>query len=428
MRSLLVILSLLLAAPAAAQVRTAEEIARLTGPDRQQILEEGARKEGELLWVGSFNEDNAKPILQGFAAKYPFIKVNRVRTDSMKAMHRVLAELRARRGAPIHHLERDRGAARRPMRCSRSARPCLTRSCPRTATRTGSPRRSTSCYNGLAAYNTEPVSPADGAQELRRPARPQVEGADDGRHQLQQLPAVHQLPAPDLGRGESHGVSGRSWPSRRSRCVARARARCSAWWPPVEHKIMINPTLAHVGEYRRKRAPIDVLHSNPTQRSSTPVLMAKGAPHPHATMLLIDYLLGPEAQAMLREAGYFPGNANVPLAAELERLTPRARGFDTVTLDDTKLGGTRNPRPCSRSCSSDGASGAAVHRLRRPLWAKEPQSGPACRRAFPLSSCFPGHARPRRPRVARHDDPRVSRDLHPARCGAFPGKHEEEGS
>ena len=58
---------------------TNEEIARLTGPDRQKILEEGARKEAELLWVGSFNEENAKPILQGFAARYPYIKVNRVR-------------------------------------------------------------------------------------------------------------------------------------------------------------------------------------------------------------------------------------------------------------------------------------------------------------------------------------------------------------
>jgi iron(III) transport system substrate-binding protein len=78
-----------------AGARTIEEIANLSGPDRQAILEEGARKEGELLWVGSFNEDNARPILAGFAKRYPYIKVNRVRTDSTKALQRVLAELRA---------------------------------------------------------------------------------------------------------------------------------------------------------------------------------------------------------------------------------------------------------------------------------------------------------------------------------------------
>ncbi len=60
---------------------TTEEIANLTGPDRQKILEDGARKEGELLWIGGFNDENARPIIKGFTARYPFIKVNRVRTD-----------------------------------------------------------------------------------------------------------------------------------------------------------------------------------------------------------------------------------------------------------------------------------------------------------------------------------------------------------
>lgn len=105
-----------------------------------------------------------------------------------------------------------------------------------------------------------------------------------------------------------------------------------------EHKIMINPTLAHVGEYVRKGAPIEVLHANPTQISSTPVMFPKGAPHPHAAMLLIDYLLGLEAQSMLRDAGYYPANPNVELAPALKRLSPAAKGIDTMNLDDTKLG------------------------------------------------------------------------------------------
>ncbi|MEI6537478.1 MAG: extracellular solute-binding protein, partial [Verrucomicrobiaceae bacterium] len=87
---------MLLARDVSAADRSVADVAGLVGPERQQILEEGARREGELLWIGSFNEDNAKPILDAFAKRYPFIKVNRVRTDSTKALQRVLAEFRAR--------------------------------------------------------------------------------------------------------------------------------------------------------------------------------------------------------------------------------------------------------------------------------------------------------------------------------------------
>ena len=93
---LCLIVALICGGAADAYALTTEEIANLTGPDRQKILEEGAKKEGELLWIGSFNEDNARPIVKGFMARYPFIKVNRVRTDSTQALQRVLAELRAK--------------------------------------------------------------------------------------------------------------------------------------------------------------------------------------------------------------------------------------------------------------------------------------------------------------------------------------------
>ncbi len=88
-----------------------------------------------------------------------------------------------------------------------------------------------------------------------------------------------------------------------------------------DYKIMINPFLVHaVGELVRKKAPLDVSMENPVAAIDTPVLLAKQAPHPYSAMLLLDYLLGPEAQGMLRDAGYFPGNLECRGFAYLEAI------------------------------------------------------------------------------------------------------------
>ncbi len=55
-----------------------------------------------------------------------------------------------------------------------------------------------------------------------------------------------------------------------------------------EYKIMINPFLVHVGELVRKKAPIDVSMQDPVAAIDTPLLLAKQAPHPYSTMLLMD--------------------------------------------------------------------------------------------------------------------------------------------
>src|SRR5918912_874930 len=67
------------AAPAAGSVAkpsTLAELAMYTGPDRQSLLEEGAKQEGQLFWYTTNIVDQiARPLQQGFQAKYPFVKV-----------------------------------------------------------------------------------------------------------------------------------------------------------------------------------------------------------------------------------------------------------------------------------------------------------------------------------------------------------------
>lgn len=76
----------------AAQSRptTLAELALYQGADREKLLLEGARKEGQLIFYTS-NTWVAGPVSQEFEKKYPFIKTNVWRSDS-KALLRRLSE------------------------------------------------------------------------------------------------------------------------------------------------------------------------------------------------------------------------------------------------------------------------------------------------------------------------------------------------
>src|SRR3954470_13252353 len=90
----LAILPALLAAPASAL--TQPEIAMIAGPDRQKILEEGARREGAVMIYSGIIVDQAlRPLVEGFARKYPFIKAEFWRGDSRPIVQKILAEERA---------------------------------------------------------------------------------------------------------------------------------------------------------------------------------------------------------------------------------------------------------------------------------------------------------------------------------------------
>ena len=316
---------------------TNEEIARLSGPDRQKILEEGARKEGELLWVGSFNEENAKPILQGFAARYPYIKVNRVRTDSTKALQRVLAELRARQ-ARTDLITSNAVVELKEAGAVLSFRsPVLDQFAPEDRDPDGFSAPLYFVNYGLAAYNTNQVSKADAPksyEDLLDPKwRNQMAFASSASGALFFVSFLRMSWGDDKARAYLEKLS-------QQKIIGRTESARTVLGMVAsgEHKIMINPFLTHVGELARKGAPLEVLMVNPTPVSSTPVLMAKSAPHPHATLLLIDYLLDKEAQGMLRDAGYFPANPNVEPSPALKPYSPKERGLNKYIVDDSKLG------------------------------------------------------------------------------------------
>jgi iron(III) transport system substrate-binding protein len=90
------LLALLLAAPALAQVNAVAEIASYQGPDREQRLIEGAKREKELTFYSSIPPEDIAALVSAFDKKYG-VKVKVWRADSESFLQRIINETRARR-------------------------------------------------------------------------------------------------------------------------------------------------------------------------------------------------------------------------------------------------------------------------------------------------------------------------------------------
>ena len=75
---------------------TAAEVALYTGADRQQILEEGAKKEGKLaFYTTGILVQTVRPLIDAFQKKYPYIKVDVWRAGTQELIPRYRQEHQA---------------------------------------------------------------------------------------------------------------------------------------------------------------------------------------------------------------------------------------------------------------------------------------------------------------------------------------------
>ena len=78
-----------------APLKTASELAKYLGADRERLLYEGAKKEGKVVWYTSLTV--YKEMAKFFEAKYPGVTVEVYRAPAMNLVSRILSEVNARR-------------------------------------------------------------------------------------------------------------------------------------------------------------------------------------------------------------------------------------------------------------------------------------------------------------------------------------------
>jgi iron(III) transport system substrate-binding protein len=284
--------------PAAAQPANVAAIAAYRGEDRQSLLESGARREGRLLLytVGT----QIDPLMDRFGRKYPFIKLELYRADSTTIARRIVEEY----GAGLYQadgfelssegliLPREKGILE-PFHSPEEGH--YQPSAIEPVHRWISVRES---YGGIG-YNTALIAASQAPRLWTDLVRPEFKGKmgisgspSVTAHWIGLLLLTYGRGLLDRLAGQDIRVYGIS-----SRAVANLTIS-------GEVAIAVRASNAHFAESRAKGAPVAWVAPGPVAVDDTVVAITARAPHPDAMMLMIDFLLSREGQAIYRDLGY----------------------------------------------------------------------------------------------------------------------------
>ncbi len=308
------------------QALTQAEIANLKGPDRQKTLEEGARKEGAVAIYAALGvNEGLGPLLDAFAKKYPGIQGTYWRGSSREILNKVLVEKRAN-GLVADVVEG--GGLAMPTIKAGVAEPFHSSSLvdhPKALYDSeGLFAASRTAYYSLV-YNTKLIPSAGAPRTHEDLIDPKWRGqiawrAGDESGAL--LFITNILFTLGDGKGEEYLQKFAKQGIVNFSSSARALVdRVGQGEYPMAVNISLDLPVDAIG----KGAPIAVKLIEPVATTSNTILLVKGAPHPHAAMLLIDFILGTEGQSILAKAGFFVPHTKVDPNDDMKQVMPRLR-------------------------------------------------------------------------------------------------------
>ena len=288
---------------------TVAEIALYQGVDRQQMLEEGAKKEGELLiYTTAFNMEF---VAEKFQKKYPYIKVDIWRGNTAKVVTKALEEYRARRNLAdviagpqdVQMVMVDAGVLQgfySPELASIEE-----------GAMAKAPDGGAFCVgfqqNGRGiGYNTNLITKDQLPKTYQDLLDPQwkgkmaITGTDTGISLVGTMletygeDFVKQLAKQDI---DVHMVSGRALLDM-----------------VVNGEYAFSPVCAdsHVFGAQKKGAPVDWIPLEPVHCFNTAIMLHKQSAHPHAAMLFIDFNSSKEGGEVYGSEGYTSPRKDIP--------------------------------------------------------------------------------------------------------------------
>jgi len=337
-RSILVIAGAVAAcAPRLAAAQSSDNPAMYRGPDREQRLLEGARKEGQVMVYSSMIADQAlRPLIDGFQKKYPFMKPQYVRDDPPQQLQKMMAE--ARSGHMVADVL-ESTSLEVPIRAANINQPFWSPEIEAYAPERRDPQNfwapTRFSYLG-ACYNTNLVKPADLPKSFDDYLDPKWKGrtvwSGTVIGAMLFITGVRNFMGEEKARGYLEKLAKNdivTIPSANRVIVDRVMAG--------EYALCLDAFLHHPIISARKGAPVAPLPLEPVLTVVSSVMLPKAPPHPYSAMLFIDYLLSKDGQARLRDAEYFPARPDVPALPDLDKIVPHKIGLKENFIDPVKI-------------------------------------------------------------------------------------------
>ena len=306
---------------ALAQPAGVEAIANYTGADRQKVLEEGARREGSLLLYTTGTQ--IKPLVDRFEQKYPYLRVELARASSADTARKVLEEYRAgyekvdafelaSHGLVVPRDENILQPFRSPELSAFVADAI-------------EPGRHwvvvRESYTGIG-FNSKLLPPDKAPKTYQALLEPQWKGkmAISGVSTT----AVNWVGTMLIVHGADFVRKLGQQNIRIYNLTGRALANLM-----TAGEVMLSPTIynSHVAASAEKGAPLGWFAPGTVPVTDTGVALARKAPHPHAALLFIDFLMSKEGQVLYQELGYDSPRSDVAGAgARMEKVYLTNRG------------------------------------------------------------------------------------------------------
>jgi ABC-type Fe3+ transport system substrate-binding protein len=289
------------------------------------VLLDGAKKEGEVvLYTGMVIEQGINPIAKAFNEKYPGIEIKAWRGDINQMMAKINAEARA--GKPIGdlaeggnvslHLNQAKLAQKFISPESKAyARAYIAADGTWVTTRLG--------YYGVA-YNTKLVAAADVPKTYDDLLNPKWKGKMAWRSgsesgSLTFIMNILMAKGDQAGEEYLKALAKNDLVNYSQSANQLVDQVGQGEYPMALNAAAHSPIIA-----RGLGAPLDTRMLDPIPINTMPLAMIRNAPHPHAAMLLLDFLISQKGQEILRDANYFSAHPAVEPLAEMAAITPRA--------------------------------------------------------------------------------------------------------
>ena len=326
----LAMICVLLSAGASLRAQSANaDILTYKGPDRAQRLLEGATNEGEVVFYSAMITNQAlRPMADAFQKKYPKIKMTFWRADSEDIAAKLSAEMRANRlmvdvveGTGIGEIAVQAGFAQPVWSPQFENIPSRIRD----GRSLWAPTRM-SYFS--AAYNTNLIRAAEAPKTYEDLLDPRFKGKIA-------WPFVAASAAPlfvtnlRIAWGEERATDYFKKLSQQKIInfgAGNARTlvdRVIAGEYPIALAIFAHHPMISAD----KGAPVTSQLMDPVASAAGTLVVPKGARHPHAAALLLDFILSKEGQQILARAEYFPVRPDVEPLPKLTKVKPDRAGY-----------------------------------------------------------------------------------------------------
>ena len=276
------------------------------GADREQRLVEGARREGSVSFYTSMATTESMPLGQAFEKKYG-VKVELWRATSDKVVQRAITEARGHRytldfvetnGPELEMLAREK-------LLSEFHSPYVA-DLPAAAVPVHRLWVSDRLNVFVVAYNTNKVR----REELPKSFEGFLDAKWKGRIGLEAtdaewLATIVKLWGPDRGMAFFRKLADMRPDIRKGHVLFSELVAAG------EVPVGLTIYSSNAESMKRRGGPIDWVPVEPVVVRPQAIGVAKNAPHPHAALLLADFILSPEGQALLLSMGRVPASTKV---------------------------------------------------------------------------------------------------------------------